>query len=91
MHVPPASTPAQPLQAQPSLPAAQARSLPFPLALILTLAVGAFAPARAATTYTDSATQTTLVNGSTTIVYNKSTGLATYSLGGTARLRNFFS
>jgi alpha-galactosidase len=60
-------------------------------AILLAVLVFANAPVRGATTYTDTATQTTLVNGSLTIVYNKTTGLANYSLGGTARVRNLFS
>ena len=42
-------------------------------------------------TYTDTATNTTIVNGSLTIGFNKTSGLAYYSLGGTVYLTNFFS
>ncbi|MDB6017897.1 MAG: hypothetical protein JWR19_2386 [Pedosphaera sp.] len=44
-----------------------------------------------APTYTDTATNTTIVNGSLAIVFNKTTGLSYYSLGGMVYLTNFFS
>ncbi|HWY30896.1 MAG TPA: hypothetical protein VNX46_09090, partial [Candidatus Acidoferrum sp.] len=44
-----------------------------------------------APSYSDTATNTTISNGSLAIVYNKTTGMAYYSLGGTAYLTNFFS
>lgn len=42
-------------------------------------------------TYTDTATNTTIVDGSLSIVFNKITGLSYYSVGGSVYLTNFFS
>ena len=44
-----------------------------------------------APTYSDTATNTIISNGSLAIVYNKTTGLTYYSVGGTAYLTNVFS
>ncbi len=44
-----------------------------------------------APTYADTTTNTTIVNSSMTIVFNKTTGLYYYSIDGTVRLTNCFS
>jgi hypothetical protein len=68
------------------------KSTPSLLAMVVSGALAIMPVAAiATTTYTDTPTQTTIINGSLTIVYCKTNGLATFSLGGTNRLQNMYS